>query len=60
MERWYLDESGDMGINGSKYFIITIISVHQENKLKHLNKLLNRGKYKKNLEKIRRNKRKIS
>jgi len=48
MLRIYLDESGDMGLNGSLYFIISIIIIKKDyKKLKYIIKRSKRFKFKK-------------
>ncbi|MBZ9571053.1 DUF3800 domain-containing protein [Methanobrevibacter sp. TMH8] len=51
MIKIYLDESGDMGINGSKYFIISILIIKKSpKKLKYIVKRSKRFKFKKKLK----------
>ena len=48
---FFLDESGDMGINGSNFFIITIFSINffDIKKLDYINKRARRNRFKKEL-----------
>lgn len=48
----FLDESGDMGIKGSDFFIITILAIKSNNlrKLTHIDNRVRRNKFKKELK----------
>ena len=48
-----IDESGDLGKNGSKYFIILGILIENEKELDKIIKSLRRNKFKKTLSKVR-------
>jgi len=53
MKYLFLDESGDLGYRGSRYFIISILCIENEKELKEvykLNKSIRRNKFRKELK----------
>lgn len=52
MKFLFIDESGDLGENGTEYFIITGILTENENKLEKIIKNMRRNKFKKKLSEI--------
>ncbi len=51
MEYMFLDESGDLGLKGSKYFVVAALTVENQNKLDRIIKNMRRNKFKKELKK---------
>ncbi|KZX11429.1 DUF3800 domain-containing protein [Methanobrevibacter filiformis] len=52
MKYLFIDESGDLGIKGSKYIVISAILVENTNELNRIIKNMRRNKFKKELKNI--------
>ena len=49
----YIDESGDLGIKGSKYLVLSALLVDKPEYLDRIIKNMRRNKFKKQLKKVR-------
>jgi len=47
----YIDESGDLGLKGSKYLVLSALMIDNPKELKRIVKNMRRNKFKKELKK---------